>query len=276
MRYQEQHARFVAELRKHVPNVIALADLVGDHPALARTAGRPNQVFTRDSLVTLPWAPEAYVRARMRPPQRRAESRTLEAAVQRLGLRELVRLPAHTFLEGGDVVPFSLGGRRTLLVGHGPRSSRAALRFLARALIPEHADELIAIRLADCRLNLDGGLLPVAEDVVIAHRESVREAALFDAAGERPLELWALFRSHGVRVIEAMLEESIHAQACNCVCLGGRRVICYDLCDRVARLLERAGIEVYCVPGSELVKGRGGPRCMSRPIYSAHAFRAGA
>ncbi|MGH7515976.1 MAG: arginine deiminase family protein [Gemmatimonadales bacterium] len=29
----------------------------------------------------------------------------------------------------------------------------------------------------------------------------------------------------------------------------------------------RGGLEVYRTPGSELVKGRGGPRCMTRPIY---------
>jgi len=266
-RYGEQHAAFVAELRRHLGRVFPLSELAGDHEVWARTARSPNQVFTRDSLITLPWAPSAYIAARMRPALRRPESRTLEVAVQRLGLTELVRLPEHVFLEGGDVVPFTREGRRTLLVGHGPRSTLEAARFLQESLIPAHLDEIIAIRLADWRMNLDGGFLPVAEDVVLSDRESILSAMLLDATGEHPFDLWGALRSLGVRVIEVTRAESIYSQACNCVCLGERRVIRYDLCERVARLLERHDVQVHCVPGSELVKGRGGPRCMSRPIY---------
>ncbi len=43
----------------------------------------------------------------------------MAAAVERLGLRELIRLPGDLYLEGGDVVLFSRGGRR-----RGPGSAR--------------------------------------------------------------------------------------------------------------------------------------------------------
>jgi arginine deiminase len=56
-------------------------------------------------------------------------------------------------------------------------------------------------------------------------------------------------------------------QACNCFCLGGRRVIAYDLSERVADGLRARDIEVLTVPGRELIKGTGGPRCMTRPLY---------
>ncbi|MEG1463123.1 MAG: arginine deiminase family protein [Anaerorhabdus sp.] len=32
------------------------------------------------------------------------------------------------------------------------------------------------------------------------------------------------------------------------------------------KLLEEAGIKLNSMPGSELVRGRGGPRCMSMPL----------
>ncbi len=266
--YAAQYDAFLAELRRHAPRVLTLAELVDGDACYAATAASPNQVFTRDSLITLPWAPHGYLRARMRPAQRRAESSTLERAVRRLGLEELTALPDGVFLEGGDVVPWSRDGRRTLLVGHGPRSTLDAVRWLRDTLAPAHLDEVLALRLADWRLNLDGGFLFVAENVVVTHRPSVLEARLLDPAGERQVDLWELLESLGVRVIEVTLEESLHAQACNAICLGERRVICYDLCPRVARELERCDVTVYRVPGSELVKGRGGPRCMSRPVYA--------
>ena len=267
--YGDQHGALVAELRRHVPRVHLLSELTADQPVWDRTGRSLNQVFTRDSLITLPWEPSAYIPARMRPEQRRPETRTLESAVQRLGLRELVRLPPEMFLEGGDVIPFAREGRRSLLVGHGPRSTRDAARFLQESLIPVHLDEVIAIRLTDWRMNLDGGFLPVADDVVLSDTASIVEAELLDAAGVRPIDLWELLGNLGMRVIEVSREESIYLQACNAVCLGDRRLICYDLCPRVVRLLEDHAVEAYCIPGSELVKGRGGPRCMTRPLYRA-------
>jgi arginine deiminase len=41
----------------------------------------------------------------------------------------------------------------------------------------------------------------------------------------------------------------------------------------VADEIERREVTVHRVPGSGLVKGRGGPRCMSRPIYGGSAVR---
>jgi arginine deiminase len=46
-------------------------------------------------------------------------------------------------------------------------------------------------------------------------------------------------------------------------------VVYYDLCERVSRILQRHGVEVLHTPGAELVKGRGGPLCMTRPVYKA-------
>ncbi|MGX0829435.1 arginine deiminase [Staphylococcus capitis] len=32
-------------------------------------------------------------------------------------------------------------------------------------------------------------------------------------------------------------------------------------------MLRKRGIKVIEIPGSELVRGRGGPRCMSQPLF---------
>jgi N-dimethylarginine dimethylaminohydrolase len=265
--YGAQHAALVAELRRHVPRVHLLSTLAAGDPAWERTGRSINQIFTRDSLITLPWVPGGYIKSRMKPELRRAESDTMEVAVRKLGLTELLPVPETILLEGGDVVPFARDGRRSLLMGWGPRSTRSAALFLRDALVPDHADEVIAIQLADWRMNLDGGLLPVANDVVLCDIESIVSAELIDGAGERTIDVLALFRSLGMEVVAVTREESVFGQGCNCVCLGDRVVVCYDLCPRVAGLMRERGLDVRTVPGSELVKGRGGPRCMSRPIY---------
>jgi N-dimethylarginine dimethylaminohydrolase len=265
-RYAGQHAALVRALEAHVP-VRHLAELVGDHAAFACARTNPNLVFTRDSIVTLPWAPDGYIAARMKPELRRPEAEALRAALERLGLRELVAIPEGLFLEGGDVIPFEREGRRTLLVGHGPRTSFEAIEFLQGSLLPRHADEILAVELAPWRMNLDGGLVPAADDVALAEPQSLLAGLLLDARSRQRVDPLGLLRDLGMHVIEATREESVFAQACNCVCLGERRVVYYDLCPRVAELLRRRDVETILVPGSDLVKGRGGPRCMTRPIY---------
>lgn len=265
--YAFQHDAFVATIARHVPHVLHLSEVIPEEPAFQLCVENPNQVFTRDSVITLPWLPGGYFRSRLNPSLRRIESETTSAALARLGLREFARLPDSIFLEGGDVIPFAYGDRRCLLVGYGPRSTPSAIDYLQQEFLPRWADEIIAIHLAPWRMNLDGGFVPVAEDVVVSNMASVCRADLVTENSRTQIDLWKLLGDLKIRVIDTTQEESIYAQSCNCLCLGDRRVVYYDLCPRVAALLEQHDVTVLRVPGSELVKGRGGPRCMSRPIY---------
>ena len=52
----------------------------------------------------------------------------------------------------------------------------------------------------------------------------------------------------------------------NTLALAPRLCIAYERNVETNAQLERAGIEVIRIPGSELGSGRGGPRCMSGPI----------
>jgi N-dimethylarginine dimethylaminohydrolase len=189
-------------------------------------------------------------------------------------MRALMTLPDDVFLEGGDVIPFSREGRRTLLVGFGPRTSEVAARFLQGSLIPAHVDEIVAVQLSDWRMNLDGGFLPVAGDVVLIEPTSFRRAVVLDDRGQRPLDFLALLKDLKYRLIEISKEDSIRRQSANAVCLGDRTVIYYDLTPEIVARMQRCDITPLVVPGGELVKGRGGPRCMTRPLYGSISFAA--
>lgn len=264
--FARQHRDFVAAVERSVP-VHRLADLVADGPHAEALRSDPNLVYTRDPLITVPWLPDRFLRAAMKPPIRRPETEVLATAARCLGLRELGRLPDGVHLEGGDVVPFAHGAERALLVGFGPRTGRDALGALADLLLPEHADAIYGIELADWRINLDGGLLPVAPGLLLLHRQSILSGVEVDRHGERPLDVLAMFRDLGYELVDVSLDESRDALACNCLCVGDGQVVCYDLCHRIVVQLRERGLQVTPVPGSELVKGTGGPRCMSRPIY---------
>lgn len=265
--FAAEHAALVRALEEAGVEVVRLADLIGGSELWNEVETNPNLVYTRDAAITLPWLPGCYVGGAMRMPIRRPEVAVMAAALEALGLRELFRMPPDRFLEGGDVIPLVRDGRRALLVGFGPRTDRRSIDLLCERLLPRALDEIVGVRLAAERMNLDGVLVPVADDTVVAHPASIEAAFLRDARGERPVDVLRLLRELGMTAIEVTRRESTALQACNCLCLGGRRVVCYDLAPRVVEALRRRDVEVTTIPGSELIKGTGGPRCMTRPAY---------
>ncbi|HET9242183.1 MAG TPA: arginine deiminase family protein [Gaiella sp.] len=136
-----------------------------------------------------------------------------------------------------------------------------------RELVPEALDQLVAIELVPERMNLDGALVPVAHDVVLVDPSSIVRSFLLDERGRRGVDVIELLRLKGFQPLVVTRREATALQACNCVCLGEGRVVAYDLCRRALGELRDRDVDVLPVPGSELIKGTGGPRCMTRPLY---------
>jgi N-dimethylarginine dimethylaminohydrolase len=176
-------------------------------------------------------------------------------------------MPPGEFLEGGDVIPLVRRRARTLLVGFGPRTSRSALAELSRRLVPWAVDELVGVELAPERMNLDGALVPAARDTVLMEPSSIVRSFVLDGEGERAIDLRAHLREAGMTPLDVSRQEATSAQACNVVSLGARQIVAYDLCPRVVTALRDRGIDVRTVAAAELIKGTGGPRCMTRPLY---------
>ncbi|MBH1934242.1 hypothetical protein I5Q34_08020 [Streptomyces sp. AV19] len=253
---------------------VQVSDLVEDTPVILQALRGPNLMFTRDAAITLPWAPGVYLPSRMAKPIRRSETAVMSLVLERLGLRRVEWGGREDdCLEGGDAVPFARGRHRCLLVGYARRTTLSAVYRLGEALIPALADEIVAIELAPWRMNLDGGFLPVAEDVVVAHSPSVLSALLLDTTGSRPVDLFGMLREQEITIIDVSRDQSWLQQACNYLCLGNRTVIGYNMADDVVHRMRDAGLTVITIAGDELVKGRGGPRCMSRPVYQRLAAR---
>jgi N-dimethylarginine dimethylaminohydrolase len=266
-RFAGEHGSFVASLAAAGIEAVRLANVVDDQGLRALQANA-NHVYTRDAAITLPWLPGRFLRGAMRKPVRRGEPEVLASALATLGLQEILALPHDCFLEGGDVIPLAHDGRRALLVGFGPRSSREGIDVLWRHLHPWALDEIVGVEIVPERMNLDGVLVPVTEDTFLVDRSSIMRSFVLDANGERPVDVLVLLGDLGLEPIEVTREEATMLQACNCFCLGERRVIVYNHCERVAEQLRARDIDVRAISGRELIKGTGGPRCMTRPLYS--------
>lgn len=280
--FHEDHKDFVEKLKQEVNTVLYISEILASNSNKLENNGlndnlyaNPNQVYTRDALITLPWVPDGYIAGNMGKEIRHQEPEVMSCVADLIGLKPIVNIPDELILEGGDVIPFCHNQRKYLLIGYGRRTTKETLFFLQSELVKNGIiDGIIGIELAEWRINLDGGMVPVAEDLIIAHLQSLVDGIFLDKNSVQTVNPIHFFKDLGFKFIEVSQEESLYKQSCNCFCLGGRKILAYDLSPRVLTLLKQADVEVIKVRGQELVKGTGGPRCMTRPIYKDIAEEA--
>ena len=269
--FDKEHKAYVTNLKKNGVNVVSLSSLL-EREFLEENKNifenNPNQVYTRDALITIPWIPGKYIVGNMKSEIRKKEYIMLEAAVKKLGLTELIKIPKEMFLEGGDVIPFEYKGKRVLLIGYERRTSKETLYFLRDTLVKENlVDEIIGIRLAEWRINLDGGFVPVSKNVLVTHPDSILDGLILTRDSEIAINPIEYFKSIGYKIIATTKEDSLFKQTCNCFCAGNNTIFTYNITNEINDKIRENNINVISNKGIELVKGTGGPRCMTRPIY---------
>ena len=243
----------------------------------------PNLLFTRDSSV---WVRDCVAVTSLAMPARIRET-TLTQAIYRHHPRfagtTIVYGPENEPVEGGDVLLLAPG---VLAVGVGERTTPAGAERLARRVLDRGlATTVLAVPIAQERatMHLDTVCTMVDVDAVVMYPKiaDTLQAITVTAGAEgepvvgaaRPF-LAAAAEAMGIdrlRIIDTGLdpvtaEREQWDDGNNTLAIAPRLCVAYERNVETNAQLERAGIEVIPISGSELGSGRGGPRCMSCPI----------
>ncbi len=194
----------------------------------------------------------------------------------------------HMHIEGGDILVLS---EKVVAIGISQRTTFHTVEYLARQILNMHSgfSKVLAVQLPPVRafMHLDTVMTMVDRESFVIYPKVIDECIVVEMTRAEGEETGCLqFKQHeslrkalssalGLPDVRMILSGGGNSRvaareqwndAANTLCIAPGRVVVYNRNEATNRCLREAGIETLEIEGSELVRGRGGPRCMSMAL----------
>ena len=190
-------------------------------------------------------------------------------------------------IEGGDILNLS---EDTVAIGISQRTQAKAIDEISRNLFfstKSNIKRVLAFEIPNTRafMHLDTVFTQVDYDKFTVHPEILGTLRVFEIMPEDNGELY--IKEH-IDTLEKILEKFLSRKVSLILCGGGDRIaaareqwndgsntlsiapgkiVVYERNDVSNAILKKEGLEVIEISSGELSRGRGGPRCMSMPLW---------
>ena len=205
----------------------------------------PYMVYARDFGACLA---EGVLIGSFKEPVRQGEELHYERKVRGLGLPVIGKIARGAF-EGGD---FWFLDEATIAHGVVARSTWEGVRDAARILEPL-GYTVVGVELPSKNLHLDMAFNIVAPGVAVCATEQLPEFFL------------RMLRKRGFELVDVP-SDGVFKHHCNIQCLGDGRVLTFAGNTAVNKKLAALGLEVFTPEITQILKGGGGPHCMTFPL----------
>ncbi len=193
-----------------------------------------------------------------------------------------------TSIEGGDELILS---EKVLAIGISQRTDSASIEKVCKRLFKMNTkfETVLAFHIPASRafMHLDTVFTMVDYDKFTIHPEIEGPLTVYEITRDeksstglkvekQTMELEAILGKHlgrKVTLIRCGGGDKIHAareqwnDGSNTLAIAPGEVVVYSRNHVTNKILESYGIKLHVIPSSELSRGRGGPRCMSMPLY---------
>ena len=240
-----EEADLEAFAREHAELVEAYRAAGVDVELMDPAPDLPYMVYARDFGACLA---EGALVGSFKEPVRQGEELHYERRLRELGVPLIGKITRGAF-EGGD---FWLLDDATVVHGVVARTTWDGLRNASEILEPL-GYTVSGVQLASKNLHLDMAFNIVAPGLAVCATEQMPEFFL------------RMLRRRRFELIDVP-SEGVFKHHCNVQCLGDGRVLTFAGNDKVNARLTALGLEVIAPEITEILKGGGGPHCMTFPL----------